>query len=119
LSRNLRNVAVYCSTSGQKAVLALEVEKHLAVEAKERQGSRNDLLLPNIPQIFAECSGDTNEQKDAKENKESRQQAAVIVGTNRQYVSDAKRIQRDAPELLERVKDGSLPIHEMAKRPSS
>jgi hypothetical protein len=71
-----------------------------------------------VVQKFAQPLDATNEHKDAEATR-SRQQAATIAGTNRQYVSDAKRIQRDAPELLERVKDGSMPIHEMAKRPSS
>ena len=33
-----------------------------------------------------------------------------MVGTNRQYVSDAKRLRDEAPELLERVRSGELTI---------
>jgi hypothetical protein len=36
------------------------------------------------------------------------EQAAQMVGTNRQYVSDAKRLRDEAPELLERVRSGEL-----------
>jgi hypothetical protein len=45
----------------------------LEEEAKKRQGARND-LNPNIPEIFPECWVG-----------ESRDIAAKIVGTNRQY----------------------------------
>ena len=38
------------------------------------------------------------------------EQAAQLVGTNRQYVSDAKRLRDEAPELLERVRSGELTI---------
>lgn len=81
-------------TSSQKAMVALEVEKALAGEAKERQGARND-----ITQRFAES-----------DKGEAREQAAQIVGTNRQYVSDAKVIQAKAPDIAERVLSGELTI---------
>jgi hypothetical protein len=43
------------------------------------------------------------------------EQAAAIVGTNRQYVSDAKKIEREAPDLLTDVRDGALTIPEAKK----
>ncbi len=89
----------------------------MAVEAKERQrlaggdhGNQYTGGKVAVVENFPQPPVDNGKQKDAKTNKESRQQAAVIVGTNAHYVSDAKRIQRDAPELIERVKDGSMPI---------
>ena len=33
-----------------------------------------------------------------------------MVGANRQYVSDAKKIEHDAPEVLEHIKQGTLSI---------
>lgn len=91
-------------TSSQKAVVALEVEKALAVEARERQGTRVDLLQnsQNFSQIFEKSSGPIHAAPEA----------AAIVGTNRQYVHDAKRIARDAPELLGEVRTGTLTIPE-------
>jgi N6-adenosine-specific RNA methylase IME4/ParB-like chromosome segregation protein Spo0J len=83
-------------SSSQKAVIALEVEQLLATEARERQrGGQGGILLP---QNFAEAKG------------ESREQAAAIVGSNRQYVSDAKKLASEAPELLEKVRSGELSI---------
>jgi hypothetical protein len=90
----------------------------LAVEAKERQreaggdhGNQYTGGKVAVVENFPQPPADTGKQKDADATR-SRQQAAVIVGTNAHYVSDAKRIQRDAPELVERVKDGSMPLYE-------
>lgn len=80
-------------TSSQRAVVALEVEKVLAVEAKKRQGQRTD-----ITEIFPECSG------------EARVQAGKIIGVSAHYVSDAKKLQKEAPDLLEQVRSGELTI---------
>ena len=44
-------------TAGQRAFVAVEVEKYLAVEAKRRQGSRTD-----IKEIFPECNGQARDQ---------------------------------------------------------
>lgn len=48
-------------------------------------------------------SGNENEHKATA-------QAAKLVGTNRQYVSDAKKIQQEAPELLGMMKSGDSTI---------
>jgi N6-adenosine-specific RNA methylase IME4 len=91
-------------TSSQRAVVALDVLPMLEAEAKKRQGVRND-----IAQIVAESG-----------QGEAREQAAVLFGTNRQYVSDAKQIQQKAPDLLGQVRSGALTIpqakREMGKR---
>lgn len=84
-------------TSSQRAVVALSVLEALEAEAKERQRmGKQKLAYPN-------------------EAGQAREQAARLAQTNRQYVSDAKRIQQEAPELLEQVKDGTLTIPQ-AKR---
>jgi N6-adenosine-specific RNA methylase IME4 len=87
-------------TSSQKAVVALAVEKQLAVEARKQQGRRNDLL-----------------QRIEKGGQplHAAQQASTLLGTNRQYVLDAKRIERQSPTLLEEVRRGSLTIPEAKK----
>lgn len=85
-------------TSSQKAPIALDVEKYLAEEAREKEAQRKTTFQKieksNLPPVHAA------------------QQAAAIVGTNRQYVSDAKKIQRNAPELLEPVRNGHITIPE-------
>jgi len=90
--------------SGQKAFVALEVERVLADAAKERQGTRTDIHQKidesYIPQRQPQVS----------------EQAAQIVGTNRQYVSDAKRITEQAPDLAQAVKNGDMKITEARRQ---
>jgi hypothetical protein len=38
------------------------------------------------------------------------EQAAAMVGANPHYVTDAKKIEQDAPEILDQVKQGKLSI---------
>ena len=86
-------------TSSQRAVLALRVEALEAERAKERMS-----LGGQGPQLIADL-----------ERGEARDKAAEKVGTNRQYVSDAKRIARDTPDLLPRIEDGTLSIPQAKK----
>lgn len=108
-------------SSSQKAVVALEIEPLLAEEAKERQrlagkeygrgidnekGIRKvytpETLIPAKPVL-----GEKVTQIIAEPIlKEAREQAAKITGTNRQYVSDIKKIQKVAPEKIEQIKQG-------------
>lgn len=77
-------------TSSQKAMIAVEVEKHLAEETKIGRPGKDG----NISVISGEA----------------RSIAARIVGTNDHYVTDAKKIIAQAPELKEVVLDGSISI---------
>ena len=90
-------------TASQRAAIAVEVMPRLEAEAKERQiklaGTR-----PNLSQKI-----------DQGNNGKSAEHAAQIVGTNRQYVSDAKKIKDEAPDLFEQVRSGQTTISD-AKR---
>lgn len=97
--------------SGQKAFIALEVERVLAEAARERQftageyghlGGRGKTLDQKTDQGFERAP-------------QAAAQAAMIVGTNRQYVSDAKRITEHAPDLAQAVKNGDIKLPD-AKR---
>jgi len=83
-------------TASQKAVVALDIETLEAKRAKLRQGARTD-----IPERFPEGLPSAGE---------AREKAAAAVGVNARYVSDAKALKEDAPELLEKVRDGKLTI---------
>lgn len=86
---------------GQLAFVALDVEKALAAEAKEKEIERKTTFQrfekSGIPEVHAA------------------EQAAAIVGTNRQYVADAKKIAQQAPDLADEVKRGAISLPE-AKR---
>jgi hypothetical protein len=88
-------------TPSQRAALALELEKQLAIEAKKKEAGRKSTLQKieksPLPVVHAA------------------EQAAAMVGANRQYVSDAKKIEQDAPEILDQVKQGKLSIPQAQK----
>ncbi|MDT7807998.1 MAG: hypothetical protein QOJ70_1811 [Acidobacteriota bacterium] len=92
--------------SSQKAIIALEVEKQLALQAKanmsagggDKRGQNGQAGL----QIVASPV-------------RSAEQAAAMVGTNRQYVLDAKRMASTAPELIGHISAGVITIPEAKK----
>jgi ParB-like chromosome segregation protein Spo0J len=86
-------------SASQKAMVAVEILPMLEIEAKKRQLST---LKQNA----------TDSQKIDQRFGKATEQAADIVGTNRQYVSDAKRIAEQAPELKPLVLSGELNIPE-------
>jgi len=81
-------------SSSQRAAISLDVLPMLEEEAKARQGTRTD-----ISQTF-----------DESERGRSDEHAAALFQTNRQYVSDAKVLKDQAPDLLDEVRAGSKSI---------
>lgn len=97
-------------TSSQKAFVALEVEKHLAGEARSHMSAGGG----------DQKSGFQRLEKPIMTPLHAAKQAALLTGTNHQYIVDAKTIVRQAPELKERVLGGALTIPEaktLAKLP--
>ena len=94
-------------TSSQKATVAMDVlpmlEAEAALRRKETEGrpSSAEKLHQLIDEVIDE---------PRKPVPQALEQAAQMVGTNRQYVSDAKKLRDEAPELLERVRSGELTI---------
>lgn len=97
-------------SSSQKATVAMDVLPMLEAEAEERlvRLGREAALKQHgrVTQLIGEPIDEPRERHAS----EAVQQAAQMVGTNRQYVSDAKRLRDEAPELLERVRSGELTI---------
>jgi hypothetical protein len=83
-------------TSDQKAAVAVSIEEYEAEAARERQlATLKKGDEKPVPESFPE-----------REKGEARDKAAEKVGTNPRYVSDAKRIKNDAPDVFERMKTG-------------
>ena len=89
-------------TSSQLAFVGVDILPHLEAEAKQRQetGNNQHSLRELIPQ------GSTGKSAD---------QAADVVGSNGRYVSDAKKLQAEAPALAAQVRAGVKTITQ-AKR---
>ena len=94
-------------SSSQRAVVALDALPMLEAEAKARQAEnmrRNQIQ-----------NGQRIDYSEPIAEGKATAQAATIFGTNRQYVSDAKRIKEQAPELLPEIRTGGMTMTQ-AKR---
>jgi hypothetical protein len=93
--------------ASQRAVIALEVEAEYAKGAKERQGARTDLILArDLPPRLGGCSA---------RGGESARKAAQVVGVSHGYVSDAKAVRDQAPDLLGQVSKGLMTLPQAKK----
>ena len=117
--RAYRRVSMNDKSSSQKAVIALEIEERLAEEArtrrlaglKQNESLRNELGNGgNNPSTSYLGNGSPLPFPNSFLRGESVKQAAEAFGINHQYVSDAKKIKRQAPELLEPIRDGLITI---------
>jgi ParB-like chromosome segregation protein Spo0J len=79
-------------TPSQRAMVALDSLPWLEEEAKERQKMGKQKIA------------------DPSTTGQARDEATRITHTNRQYVSDAKRIDREAPAIAEQVRAGRITI---------
>lgn len=98
------------------AAVAAELEPHFAADADRRKKAtegrpRKSDLKPEekVPQVIAR-------------QPQARQEAAKSVGVNDRYVSDAKKVKTEAPEVFERLKAGKITLQdakrEVAKKPT-
>lgn len=94
---------------GSLAAVAAELEPHFAADAKRRQARK-----PKAESVQAKMP----EQKRAQ----AREEAAKSVGVGDRYVSDAKKVKTEAPEVFERLKAGKITLQdakrEVAKKPT-
>ncbi len=100
--------------AGQRAMVALNVEKELAKEARLRQAHGQTAPGKTLLTNLSEALESTEPQST------SRQQAAVMVGVGEVYVQQAKRLERDAPELAAEVMAGETTFADavtLAKEP--
>lgn len=94
---------------GALAAVAAELEPHFAADAKRRQirKPKSESVVEKVPQ---------------QTPRKAREEAAASVGVNDRYVSDAKKVKQEAPEVFERLKAGKITLQdakrEVAKKPT-
>lgn len=104
-------------TASQRAMSALDAEAELSKEAEERRaraasdsnrrrGSRGTDAIPEV------------EILPPLEPAKARDQAGKMLGVSGRYVSDAKKVAEERPDLAEQVKTGEISLPE-AKRQSN
>lgn len=91
-------------TAGQRAIIAAEALPMLEEEAKRR-----------IVGVQKQRHGVTTEQVPELDKGEARQKAAEIAGVNPHYVSDAKKLKAEAPELHAAVASGEKSMKSATK----
>lgn len=89
-------------TSSQKAMIGVEIEKSLAKEAETRRlaNLKHGAAHPDVQKVGHRERGRASDQ------------AATLLGTNGQYILDAKHLEKHAPDLKEPVKSGTLTLPE-------
>ena len=98
-------------TAGQKAMLALEVLSAYEEQASIRriEGNRKGGQKTSDLKSRADLPGTSKEVR-------ARDQAANIVGVSGKAVSQAKRIEKHAPDLAEKVRSGELALDKAEKQ---
>ena len=91
---------------GQLAALAVEFIPYLAAEAKKRQQEHGG-TAPGRPK---NTRGNRATSDSAGEKGKARDKAARMTGVSSRYVSDAKKLQQEAPDLFKELKSGTKTI---------
>jgi hypothetical protein len=95
-------------TSSQRAALAAQVEKLFAEEAKQRQrhhgGTAPGRQAATLPEKIPGVSSG-----------EARVKAALVLGTNPRYVTEAKRLQEEDPHTFAEVKAGKKNLSQVKR----
>lgn len=97
------------------AAVAAELEPHFAKDAKRRQrASGGDKVSEKARAVV--------EKVPQPVSVKAREEAAKSVGVNDRYVSDAKKVKAEAPEVFERLKAGKITLQdakrEVSKKPT-
>ena len=106
LSANLKRRHL---TVSQRAALAVHILPMLEVEARERKRAGGRDLPVNLPEGQPAGQGDT------------RDQAGTLLGVSGKYVSTAKRVRMEDPDVFEHVLSGHLglePAQQMLEVPT-
>ena len=92
-------------TPGQRDFLGADVERLYAEEAARRKAQ-----APGRPQGAKQSSLVADLRQETERDRKSAERAAKVVGASGRGVSQAKRLERAAPDLADRVRAGALPI---------
>lgn len=112
--------------ASQKAALAVDLLPIFEKQAKKRQSEAVSLansinpkkavsVVANLPPLKNEDSPAIERIKENTVSIKSREQAAAATGASPRYVSEAKKIAEESPELFKQIKSGEKTIQEIKK----
>jgi hypothetical protein len=106
-------------TSSQRAVIAKDLLPFYEAEAKKRQGKRNDLINDFFGETsdknLAQVDSDTSAKKLPEVSGRAKDLVAKDVGTNRTYLDDLEKIEKEKPDEIENIKLGNKSISKVKK----
>ncbi|MGA5339019.1 hypothetical protein ACPCK3_07370 [Streptomyces griseoincarnatus] len=122
-----KNMARRQLNAGQRALMALEYEKHYAEAVKAAEAERKGAAVGDNSARRG-SSTSTSTLADLRESGEwvepqvrreqwSSERAAKVVGASGRAVQQAKAVQRDAPDLAAKVRAGEIAL-DAADRPA-
>lgn len=113
-----KNMARRQLNAGQKALMALEYERYYADAIKAAEVERKTAAIGNQNSHHGDSAPIRTPQKfgESAKDRESATKAAKVVGANREYVRQAKAIQRDAPDLADKVRAGEVALDRAYKQ---
>lgn len=91
-------------TQSQIAAIAVELLPKLEEEAKKRQATSTGGKEPKLKQHVTKVS--------QAERGRSREHVSKLFGVGASYISDAKRIKEEKPEIFKEIKEGKTTISE-------
>lgn len=98
-------------TTSQRSAIYPEMSKLFEDEARERQRQAGESTNAKLGRTSSgTLTQKIGEASTGKHDGEATSQASKILGVNRQYLSDAKKLQQDAPELIPMMKQGEITI---------
>jgi hypothetical protein len=100
-------------SSSQKAAIGVELEDLLA--ELERQAKERYAANVGRPSKEEKSSQKIDAISDPNQNR-STAKAATVLGTNRQYVSDAKKLRQTSPDVHQQIKEGKVTISQAKKQ---
>src|SRR5690606_26742948 len=103
-----KNLARRHLNPGQRAMVALEYEKAIAAAAKRGRPIGDSGQSTNTNR--EEKSPDLDSFPVGRNERKSTAKAAHAVGASRSAVAQAKAVQRDAPDLAEKVRAGEIAL---------
>lgn len=94
-------------TNGQRAFAGLKYEERYAEATRVAEAARK---VANPANQHTERSATPADPPESRRERESRERAAKAVGTSGRAVQQAKAVEREAPDLAEKVRSGAMAL---------
>jgi protein gp37/ParB-like chromosome segregation protein Spo0J len=115
-----KNMARRQLNPGQRALMALEYERHYAESIRAAESERKAEAVGNQNSHHGNSASSRTVadlppqnvwvEPQARDQRKSRERAAKVVGASGRAVQQAKAVQRDAPDLADKVRRGELAL---------